>query len=692
MSADLLLEIGVEEIPSRYMNQALTDLRSLALNMLRENRLTHGEINTMGTPRRLVLVIPGLAGRQTDAFTKKRGPRLSAAYDENGQPTKALLGFARGQGLDYSQLDTVEADGVKYVAAVKREEGQATTEILPRLLESIIKAMSFPRSMRWGYYQTRFARPIRWLLCLLGDEVIPVRIENLTSSRYTYGHRFLSRGALEIRNPQDYLGQLRDSFVILDQDERRKMIWQQIVEVAREKGGKPMENEALLDEVNFLVEYPTAFWGTFSSDYLEVPSEVLTTSMIEHQRYFPVFDDKGRLLPGFIGVRNGTDFAIDTVVAGNQRVLKARLEDALFFWREDSKKPLHEYVPGLAQVMFHERLGSLLDKVKRLQTLAVFLGEQANLGSTEKIKQAARLAKADLLSGMVYEFPELQGIMGRYYALLSGEDEEVAQAIFEHYLPRFAGDGLPCSQTGLAISLAEKVDNLVGFFALNIKPTGSQDPYALRRQAIGLINIILDKGLKLDLEGLFKEAYKGFAPFELENEQDKTTAELMDFIRGRMRGVLLEKGYSYDIIDAVLLNPLTTADVHALEDLVRAIQEARGRQLLTDFMVVFTRAHNLSRQVEPGLPVDEKLLLDDSEKALFSQLKLISASFSGAVADQQYHLALSLISSLRPNLDRFFEAVMVMVEDEGLRRARLGLLRSIADMCWQMADFTKIVQ
>jgi glycyl-tRNA synthetase beta chain len=692
MSADLLLEIGVEEIPSAYMNQALENLRSLALKTMEENRLTHGEIKTMGTPRRLVLLIPGLAERQTDAFIKNRGPRKSAAYDQQGQPSKAGLGFARGQGLDFSQLTILEVDGVEYIAAIRREEGQAAREILPQLLPSIIQAMSFPRSMRWGYYQTRFARPIRWLLCLLGDEVIPVEIENITSSRQTYGHRFLSRGALEIKHVDDYFTQLRDNYVILDQTERQEMIWQQVVDIAREKGGQPVENESLLGEVNFLVEYPTAFWGAFSPDYLDVPPEVLTTSMIEHQRYFPVFDGQDQLLPGFIGVRNGTDFAIDTVIAGNQRVLKARLEDALFFWREDRKKPLKDYVPGLAQVMFHERLGSVLDKVERLRTMAVFCGAQAGLSSAEKLDRAALLSKADLLSSMVYEFPELQGIMGRYYARLSGEDEEVAQAIFEHYLPRFAGDELPHSETGLVVSLAEKIDNLVGCFALNIKPTGSQDPYALRRQAIGLINIILDRGLKLDLAELFNQAYLGFAAVKLENEQAQTTADLLDFIRQRMRGVLLEKGYSYDVIDAVLSNPAAAADLHALWTLVQAIQEAKGSDLFADFMVVFNRAYNLSRKAEAGLSIDENRLLDDSEKALYSQLQVVSAPFAAAVAGQQYRQAIDFIGSLRPNLDRFFTAVMVMVDDKEVRQARLGMLRSIANMCQQMADFTKIVQ
>ncbi|HCF48867.1 MAG TPA: glycine--tRNA ligase subunit beta [Syntrophomonas sp.] len=690
MNRDLLLEIGVEEIPSAYMTQTLENLRSLAVKSLAENRLSHGEIKTMGTPRRLVLLIPSLAERQSDAVVQNRGPRKSAAFDQSGNPTKAGLGFARSQGFDISQLTTIEADGVEYVAAVRREEGQAAAQILPELLTEIIQAIPFPRSMRWGYYQTRFARPIRWLLCLLDSEVIPLTIENIDSSRITYGHRFLSQGPLAVKDVEDYFAQLEAHYVILDQDRRSQMIWRQVEQAAAAAGGKPMENAELLEEVNFLVEYPTAFFGGFSPAYLDVPAEVLTTSMIEHQRYFPVFDREGQLLPGFIGVRNGTDFDLETVIAGNQRVLKARLEDALFFWREDTKKPIQDFVPGLANVMFHERLGSVLDKVGRLQALAVFCGVEAGLSTEQKLDRAAFLCKADLLSNMVYEFPELQGVMGRYYAVLSQEDQEVADAILEHYLPRFAGDKIPATQTGLGISLAEKIDNLVGCFALNIKPTGSQDPYALRRQAIGLVNIILEARLKLDLTRLLDQAYQGFKAFKLENTSAQTTADLMDFIRQRMRGVLLEKGYSYDVIDAVLAAP--NPDLYDILTRVDAIQGAKAEAYCTDLMVVFNRAHNLSRKADPEVDFDEKNLIDASEMTLYQQLLDISGTFAAAMADQRYKAAIEMIASLRPSLDQFFEAVMVMVDDDKVRQARLGLLNEIAKLCQQVADFTKIVQ
>lgn len=690
MNRDLLLEIGVEEIPSAYMAQTLENLGNLAEKSMQESRLSHGEIKTMGTPRRLVLLIRQLAEMQSDAVIQNRGPRKSAAFDQSGKPTKAGQGFARSQGLDISELTTLEVDGVEYVAAVRREIGKSATEILPQLLADIIQAIPFPRSMRWGYYQTRFARPIRWLLCLLGSEVVPVTIENINSGRVTYGHRFLSQGTLEVKDTADYFAQLDSSYVVLDQRRRSEMIWQQVQEVAAQVGGTPMENAALLEEVNFLVEYPTAFFGAFSPAYLDVPPEVLTTSMIEHQRYFPVFDKQGQLLPGFIGVRNGTDFDLETVIAGNQRVLKARLEDALFFWREDTKKPLEDFVPGLKNVMFHERLGSVLDKVGRLKALAEFCGSEANLSSAPKLERAAYLCKADLLSSMVYEFPELQGVMGRYYAVVSKEENEVADAILEHYLPRFAGDRIPASETGMMVSLAEKIDNLVAFFALNIKPTGSQDPYALRRQAIGVVNIIVEAGLKLDLPRLIKQAYQGFEAVKLENSCEQTKAELMDFIIQRMRGVLLEKGCSYDVIDTVLAVP--NPDLHDIWARVNIIQTAKGGSYFNNLMVVFNRANNLARKADPTVAVDYGSLIDDSEKVLHQELQQVSADFQSALEKGRYEHAMQLIAELRPAVDGFFEAVMVMVDDDKLRQARLGLLGQIAIMCQQVGDFTKIVQ
>jgi len=688
MTRNLLLEIGVEEIPSAYMFKALADLQALAEKKLAEARLSYHSIKVLGTPRRLAVIAEGMAERQEDANIENRGPKKSAAFDGEGKPSKAGLGFARGQGVDFAALEIREQGGIEYLFAVKRESGRPAIEVLPELLPEIITSLVFPKSMRWGAFTTRFARPIRWLLAIFGDDVVKFNIENIESSNLTYGHRFLSQGSLPVKDMEDYQKQLRDNFVILDQNERQAMIWQQVQEVAAQAGGKAMENEDLLEEVTNLVEYPTAFMGKFSTSYLEVPPEVLTTSMIEHQRYFPVYSSSGDLLPGFIGVKNGRDYSMDLVIAGNERVIKARLEDALFFWREDGKKPLESMVSGFEAVMFHERLGTLMDKVQRLGRIASHLGEVAGLSSPDKLQRAARLAKADLLSAMVYEFPELQGIMGRYYALKSGEDDEVAQAILEHYLPRFAGDTLPVTPTGVVLSLAEKIHNLVGCFAIGIKPTGSQDPYALRRQALGLVNIILDQDLHIDLRESILAAYANFAGVKLDLTADAAADELMEFILQRMRGILLERGISYDVLDAAFAVP--SVDLTEVAARVACVSNFKSAGYRDDFMVVYNRANNLSRKWDKD-EVNEAVLVDESEKALYAAVQELSPQVRAAIGLRNYAGALETLAGMRSQVDNFFEAVMVMVDDENLKASRLGLLKSIANICQKVADFSKIV-
>ena len=449
-----------------------------------------------------------------------------------------------------------------------------------------------------------------------------------------------------------------------------------------------MENEDLLEEITYLIEYPTAFYGQFSPSYLEVPPEVLTTSMIEHQRYFPVFDNQGQLMSGFIGVRNGTDYSLDVVRAGNERVLKARLEDALFFWNEDTRRPLVDMAAGLKEVLFHERLGSIMDKVERLQTLAVAIGEACNLSDTDTLKRAAMLCKADLVSSMVFEFPELQGIMGRYYAIKSGEKSEVSQAIFEHYLPRSAGDILPTSEGGKVLSLAEKLDNLAGCFAIGLKPSGSQDPYALRRQAMGIVHIILDSGLSLDLAALVGKAYDNFAAIKTDSSREDTVSEVLEFIMQRMRGVLLERGYSYDLIDATLAVP--SNDINDIATRIKALMDLRQSEVFEDFMVVYNRCNNLTKKWhDDSINID--VLVDESEINLNRSFNLIRYDVYRSINTREYLGACKMLAGLRQEVDTFFNAVMVMVDDVELKATRLGLLKAIANLCNFIADFSKIV-
>ncbi len=688
MTKDLLLEIGVEEMPAPFMSPALAEMKTLTEKILTEKRIDYTSVRTLGTPRRLVLHVEGVAETQHDAVIEFRGPKKQAAFDQAGKPSKAAQGFARSQGIDVAELQIQEVSGVEYVFAVKPEKGGLTEDLLPAILLKVIFDLPFPKFMRWSYYQSKFGRPVRWLLAYYGDKLLPLQIENVSTQNYTMGHRFLSQGAIATKGIDDYFARLRENYVILDQQERKELIWQQVQQVAAAAGGRAMENKDLLEEISFLLEYPTAFYGEFSPSYLQVPPEVLTTSMIAHQRYFPVFDADSQLMPGFVGVRNGTGYRLDLVKAGNERVLKARLEDALFFWKEDTGKALEELVPGLANVLFHERLGSVLDKVERLRKLAVFISKECRLSDPSKTDRAAYLCKADLLSNMVYEFPELQGIMGRYYALNGGEDTEVAEAILEHYLPRFAGDRLPASETGIILALAEKIYNLTAFFAIGIKPSGSQDPYALRRQALGIVNIIIDLGLKIDLRVLIDQAYQSLADIKPEKNLEETCDDLIDFILQRMRGVMLERGLSYDVIDAVLYQ--AGGDLNQVMLRAEAVRDFKGSYYWEDFLVVFNRSYNLSKKWGSDA-VKAEVLVDPSEKALYQSCQHLTPIIEKSVTERQYTEGMKKLAGIRAEIDQFFEAVMVMVEDEELKAARLGLLKSIAGLCNAWADFSKVM-
>ncbi|MHB8918801.1 MAG: glycine--tRNA ligase subunit beta, partial [Desulfocucumaceae bacterium] len=491
---DFLLEIGTEEMPARFVGPALQQLKELAGNQLREKRIQFEQVRAVGTPRRLAVYTTGLAESQQPLVKEVKGPALKVAYNSSGEPTPAVLGFARSQRVDMASLVVKPVGPVEYVFARKSEQGRPTAEVLAQICPELIAGLHFPKPMRWGDLEFRFARPIRWILALYGNAVVRFSLAGLEAGRTTLGHRFLSRGPLTLNDARDYFGEMKKAFVVVDPEERKQLIRSQVEAAAKSEGGRVEEDEELLDEVTNLVEYPTAFVGSYDQAFLRLPKEVPVTVMREHQRYFPVTGSDGGLLPRFIGVRNGITEHIDTVRAGNEKVLRARLADGAFFWDEDLKVPLADRAGSLKKVIWQESLGTVYDKVERVTGLALFIGEKLGAGNDLLgiIKRAAAICKADLVTNMVYEFPELQGVMGREYALRSGEIRDVAQAIFEHYLPRFAGDILPSTQGGRVLSLADKMDTLAGCFAVGIQPTGSQDPYALRRQALGIGSIILD--------------------------------------------------------------------------------------------------------------------------------------------------------------------------------------------------------
>ncbi|MCL4440355.1 MAG: glycine--tRNA ligase subunit beta [Firmicutes bacterium] len=691
MAKDFLLEIGIEEMPARFLGPALTQLKELAAKTLQEQRIEHGDIQTCGTPRRLVLYVKGVAEHQAALEKEVKGPAQKAAYDVDGNPTKALLGFTRSQGVSPEDLVVRSIGQVEYLYALKREEGRPTARVLAGICPGLITGLHFPKPMRWGDLELRFARPIRWLLSLFGEEVVPFELAGLQADRYTCGHRFLATGDLSILNPADYFTKIRAAYVLVDPVERKEIIWQQVQELAAAEGGMVEMDEDLLDEITNILEWPTALCGSFDPDYLRLPPAVLVTPMREHQRYFPVLDKDGKLLNKFIAVRNGTNTYIEIVTAGNEKVLRARLADAAFFFEEDLKQPMAGKVNGLKKVVFLEGLGSIADKVDRIGALADHLAGELGAGEQEKekVQRAALLAKADLVTNMVYEFPELQGEMGREYALRNGEDPAVAEAIFEHYLPRFAGDRLPETLAGRVLSLADKMDTIVGCFAIGIQPTGSQDPYALRRQALGICHILIEGNIHLSLKQLIEWAYQGYSEeVALKHELARVTGEIEEFFKQRLKGILSDRGLSYDTVDAVL-----AAGFDDLADVVdRGLAVASFRELpaFGALMTAFNRANSLAKNAA-STQIQEAYLEHPAEQELYSRLSVLQKEVQPLLEKRDYAAALQHIAGIQKPLDAFFESVMVMVENEAVKTNRLALLKRLVELSKSVADFNKIV-
>ncbi|MBO8128655.1 MAG: glycine--tRNA ligase subunit beta [Peptococcaceae bacterium] len=690
MAKDFLLEIGVEEMPARFLPGGLDNLVQIGRDLLEEYRLSYRTLKSYGTPRRLALYVEGLSEEQEPLVQEIKGPPKKAAFDVDGNPTKAAIGFARSKGVAVEDLVSRVVGKIEYVFAVKKEPGRPTSEILRELAPRLITSLPFPKPMRWGDYDLKFARPIRWLVALFDGEVIPFSLAGVESGPYTFGHRFLSRGKLKIQSPRDYIDLLREHYVLADPQERYQKVWQQVQETAQTVGGQVRKDEELLEEVVNLLEYPTAFCGSFPAKYLAVPAEVLVTSMREHQRYFPVYDVEGRLLPNFIAVHNGTAEHLATIRAGNEKVLNARLADAEFFWKEDLAKPLASRVDELKKVVFHEELGTIYDKIQRLKAVAGCLAEALDLSpeARQHALRAAELCKADLVTDMVYEFPELQGVMGAEYARRTGEEEGVARAIFEHYLPRFAGDELPASAPGIVLSLAERWDNLVGFFGLGIQPTGSQDPYALRRQALGVCHILMAHDLHLPLDEMVARAYEqyqGRLPVGL----TEVTTNISAFFKQRLRGLFAERGLSHDVIDAVLA--VGFQDVPDAWARGQALARFRGSPGFEDLYTAFTRANNLAQKAVTG-EVRRAYLEDESEVLLYNALQDLKQRVEPVLKnDRSYLEALAVMGELRPHIDRFFDDVMVMADDERVRNNRLALLYQISSLVKQVADLSRLV-
>lgn len=684
MSKTLLLEIGTEEVPAHVMPGILSQLKENAAKTFEELRIEYKNIKTLGTPRRSALLVEGLAEQQADLSKENRGPAVNIAFDADGNPTKAAQGFARGQGVKPEEL--VTKDG--YVYAMVHEKGGQTVDLLGDTLKGLVDGLNFPNNMHWADLDYKFIRPLRWLVALYGQDVIDFEVANVKSGRTSRGHRFLSEGDFEIANAEDYVEACRKASIIVDQNERCEMIRQQIAEVAAANGGQAEVNEDLLEEVLYLVEYPTALCGKFDEKYLALPAEAVITPMRDHQRYFPVLKD-GQLLPLFITIRNGGKEHLETVQHGNERVLRARLEDAQFFFDEDRKKTLEQHGEKLKTVVFQDGLGTIYDKALRLEVLAGYIADA--IGANEQDKKdavrAAKLAKADLVTGMVTEFTELQGVMGREYALLDGETKAVAQAIDEHYMPRFAGDSQPASVAGRIVSLADKIDTIVGTFSRGLIPTGSQDPFALRRQALGIVNMLKEAQYHISLSQLVAKAMELLKIADV-GQQAKLQNDVADFMKLRLKNVLADAGIRYDVVDAVFV---TVDDIYGVFLRAQAVNEA-VKQDMEKTIQAFVRTGNIARKAENvQAAVEAGLLAEQVEKDLCKAYEAASDKAEKEIAAQDYAGAIATLSQLAAPIDAFFDGVMVMDKDEKIKNNRLGLLKLVDNLICQVADFSKIV-
>ena len=667
MAKDLLFEIGAEEIPAGFMPNILGQLKQLAETKLNDAHLPFESIETYGTPRRLALIVKGLADASAEISERHKGPSASIAYDADGNATKAAIGFARGKGLDVADL--VVEDG--YIYAETKTAGVPAKDIVSEMLPQLITGLNFPKSMHWGDLDAKFVRPVRWLVALLDEEVIPVEFATVQSGNVTRGHRFLGADEITIKNAATYVDTLKENFVMVDQDARRELISKQLHDMAASKNASIVWDDDLLEEINYLVEWPTALCGGFEESYLALPDAAIITPMKDHQRYFPLVGQDGKLLPMFLTVRNGSDHSIEVVQAGNERVLRARLDDAKFFFNEDRKKPLIDRQDGLTKIVFQEGLGNLADKTERLLKLGRVFGEECGLHEDAAVvlERATELAKTDLTTGMVTEFTELQGVMGKEYALLDGESPEVAEAIFEQYLPRFAGDVLPQTEAGKVLSIIDKVDNIVATFSRGLIPTGSQDPYALRRQTIGILNILLGSDWNISLRPIFK------ASMELLNvaadKQEELLNQVEEFFTLRLKNIFLDREVPHHVIDLLLSNnELSVADA---EGLVNALLANRIDENV-ELVQAYTRMYNLVKDVE-YTGVNSDLLKEDAEKALFEAASKASEASLAAWEAGDYAAVVAVPATLVPTINQFFEDVMVMDKDEAIKANRLQLVR-----------------
>ncbi|MDI9570721.1 MAG: glycine--tRNA ligase subunit beta [Pseudomonadota bacterium] len=687
MGKELLLEIGTEEIPAAFLPRAMADMEELIRKALDGERVKYGPVTTMATPRRLVLHVEDVAETQEDQVIEKIGPTRKAAFDKDGNPTRAAEGFARGQGMDLREIEIIATDKGEYLRARKRIAGGDVAAMLPALLARFILAIPFKKAMRWSDLEIRFARPIHWLLALYGGEVIPVRIETIEAGNASRGHRFMSPAPFAVSDFRDYLDKARKAWVIVDPEERKRIIQDEARRSAATVNGRPLIADDLLETVAFLVEYPTAVCGAFDPEYLELPREVLTTTMMSHQKYFPVVNDAGRLLPHFVAINNTPVRDPAVVTRGNEKVIRARLSDARFFFEEDQKISLDRRFEDLRKVVYHSLLGTSHEKVLRFRKLAALIVGRIDPALAAAVDRAAVLAKADLDTQMVGEFSELQGVMGREYALLAGEDPLIAKAIHEHYLPLAAGGELPESDIGAIVGIADKMDTIVGFFGVNLIPSGTADPYALRRQALGIINIILAKGYPLRLAEL-TAASIDILRDKLKRPEEDVARDVLDFFRTRFENQLIAQGHAYDVVDAALA--IDASDLVEASRKIEALEAFRNHADFQPLVTACKRVANILKDFRHG-ETRPTLFREDAERELYRVFQEARERAAALLDERRYEAALTEMARLRAPVDAFFDAVMVMAKEDEIRFNRLSLLEEIAALFRRVADFSKLV-
>jgi glycyl-tRNA synthetase beta chain len=681
----LLIEIGTEEIPARFLPSAISNLKEIAAKTLDEHRVGYRDINAYATPRRLVLIAGGVEAVQKDISKEIFGPSKKVAFDEQGNPTKAATGFAQSAGVDVSDLKVKIKGKAEYIAAVTEEKGAETKTVLPEIAKKIILSLHFPKSMRWGNGSLHFARPISWILALFNDETVQFELDGVRSGNMTKGHRFLSPASFQIKSIVSYMRLLENNFVVLDQEKRKNSIRKNVAALFDDPVLQPIIDEELLDVVTNIVEYPVPVLCSFKAEYLKLPKELLITVMKDHQKYFGVQDSSGNLVNHFVVISNTRAENAETVRIGAERVIKARFDDAKFYYHEDTAKRLGERVDNLKDVTFHDKLGSLYEKTERIMSIAAFLSEKISPSLKDTVSRAARLSKTDLITGVVREFPELQGIMGKYYAAHDDENREVAAALEEQYLPKNYGDRVPKTDTGAIVSLADRIDNISSFFSIGLIPTGSEDPFALRRQAMGIISIILDKGYGLTLNEIF-----GHALTNLRNihPEEKAFENIAGFMEQRMEFILSSLGYEQDLIKSVIslssIQPpkLITARLDAL----RAFRKDGGFQ---DFLLAVKRVNNITPKT-PLPAVNPDLFSQEEEKKLYTAFVSLRDECMPLFESEQFSEGILVFSRIAPHINSFFDRVMVMDKQEEIKTNRLALLKVIWETVSLTADFSKI--